>query len=303
MAGLVPLFLCLPLIRANMMFASTFWAKVQWIQLPMFYYKLLIPAAVVLFALVIVVALATKISPGARELDVPAYEIAAAAGFALIPVLAISLGKFATHVFTDRYALSAILGIAILLAWSLAYVTCRSTVAGCASFLVCFGWFVFSFIETRRDLMDTAQSRAATYRSLQSEMNSSLPMVIASPHLFFEISYDADIGNGRRPVYLTDLTLATKYTGSNSGEINLLGLRQLAPIDVEDFEKFLAAHKQFLLYSSTSPYEWVTGEVLRHGARVTVKQRRGGDMLSLVSMESPGDDAARSSALPALSHH
>ncbi|MBV9269257.1 MAG: glycosyltransferase family 39 protein, partial [Acidobacteriaceae bacterium] len=289
-AAFLPLAVFLPLIRANMKYATTFWAKPQWITLVTFYESLLVPAALILFAFIVLAAMRAEpeaTSQAARHplSRIRGYEIAVVVGFVIIPVIAICLGKFVTGVFTDRYALPSVLGVSILITWSLARLSSRQALPGCAIFLACSCWFLFRVYDIRLQFLSIDQGRTSTYQLLQSEMTSSMPLVVASPHLFVEMSYLADIGHGARPVYLADLPLALHYTGSNSAEQNILGLEHFAPLDVQDFQQFCSAHRQFLLYSSTSEYEWVAKELLREQRKLTVKAQRGGELLSLVSSE------------------
>lgn len=107
------------------------------------------------------------------------------------------------------------------------------------------------------------------------------------PHLFFEMSYLADIKAGRRPVYLADAALALRYAGTDSVEKGLLELQHYAPLDVQDFKNFCASHNEFLLYSSNFPFEWVTEELLQQQRKLTVEAQKDGATLFLVTSEKP----------------
>ena len=120
----IPLFVFLPLIQSGRKLAATFWARPQWQQMADFYQHVLSPASVPL--LVIVLGLAVyglaRASDGGKSAATgaappPRHEIVAALGYLALPVVAVLVAKLVTGAFTDRYALPAVLGVAIIVSW------------------------------------------------------------------------------------------------------------------------------------------------------------------------------------------
>jgi hypothetical protein len=218
---------------------------------------------------------------------VPIHEIAAAVGFTLLPVAGVILAKTITGAFTDRYAMAGVIGVSILLAWSLSCrLDCRPGL-GLAITAVIFGMFVALAVRSQRNLAKSVQEEAATYRFLQSQSGvGKIPVVIAAPHLFFELSH---YSAGRRAIeliYLADIPLALEYTGTDTVERGLLELKRWAPLNVEDFHRFCASHGEFLIYGYPDLYGWLNQELIRQGRQLVVTARNGDQLLFLVTPQS-----------------
>src|SRR5215471_5174817 len=149
--GLSPIPFMLPLIRSAKTYAATFWAAPHWGDIYLYYQSMLcaahqrwcharefqdplrspdvasaaftldlLLAAVPVFLAFVVVSRERKktASDPASGLSLP--EWVAITGFALTPVLAVILAKTETHAYGDRYAMIAMVGLAPLLALSMA---------------------------------------------------------------------------------------------------------------------------------------------------------------------------------------
>jgi hypothetical protein len=84
--------------------------------------------------------------------------------------------------------------------------------------------------------------------------------------------------------------LALKYTGTDTVERGLLTLRNYAPLDVEDYHRFIATHQSFLAYGYPDPFGWVLEDLMQSGWRVSVKGRHGASLLYLV--QAPANSVA-----------
>jgi hypothetical protein len=71
--------------------------------------------------------------------------------------------------------------------------------------------------------------------------------------------------------------------GSRSGDAALIGLAKWAPLQVQDFDAFVASHRRFLLYG---PPMWLTGELRAAGARLTLKGED--EQVAPFAMSDPG---------------
>jgi hypothetical protein len=183
------------------------------------------------------------------------------------------LGKTITGAYTDRYAIPGVIGVSILLAWSLSSRVGCCPGLGLAITAVIFAMFVESAVRSQQNFARSVQEEAATYRFLESQSAGKLPVVIAAPHLFFELSHDTA---GRRPTeltYLADVPLALEYTGTDTVERGLLELKRLAPLDVEDFHRFCASHSEFLIYGYPDVWDWLSQELIYQGRRLVVNRK------------------------------
>jgi hypothetical protein len=293
--GLIPLAIFLPLIKAARGYSHNFWAKPHWADMIEFYQRLLTPALLPLFAVIILLgifSLARSANLRSSTIEpansVPIHEIAAAVGFALLPVAAVILAKTITGAFTDRYAMPAVIGVSILLAWSLSCrVDCRPGL-GLAITAVIFAMFVGLAVRKQRNLARSVQEEAATYQFLQSQSAGRIPVIIAAPYLFFELSHYTAGRRATELTYLADVPLALEYTGTDTVERGLLELKRWAPLDVEDFHHFCASHGEFLIYGfpDLDHFGWLTQELIREGRRLVVTARNGDQLLFLVTPQS-----------------
>jgi dolichyl-phosphate-mannose-protein mannosyltransferase len=309
LCGFLPLALFLPLIHAARGYSSTFWAKPRWTTPLAFYQGLLGPLAL-LMLLVITIILAlyscSRFSEGTARPDkfwtLPIHEAAAAFGFVLVPIIGVVLAKTVTGAFTDRYAVSAVMGLSIVLACSLSVIGRESGRAGLLIAAVLVTFFVIESIRTYRHLATQAQERATLYGFLRSYAGGTIPLVLAGPHLFFELSHDARQRQEKTNfIFLADAALAIRYTDTDDVERGLLNLRYLAPLDVRDFHRFCASNGEFLLYDNSEAFSWVARELFKEQRKLTVVAQNGGGLLFRVLPKGGQDLAYASSPSPAFS--
>ena len=165
LVSVTPLLWYLDLIRAGADYTGAFWSPPQWVNLPDFYSDLLAPALLPAAALLIVgsvVAAMQRSTP--RELvermalTPPVHEVAAAFGFALIPAVCLVVAKVATGAFVNRYALTAVVGFAVLAGFGSALWFRRQPAMRLLAVACVAGWFVLS---QARELVNPTGS---TYR-------------------------------------------------------------------------------------------------------------------------------------------
>ncbi len=292
-SSVLPLLLSLPAIRAASNYSSHFWAKPNWTSLISFYERLLTPAAFALTLLALISGLAfywrsdKKIEerPDGRP---PAHEFGLAFGFLLIPTVAIFLAKFVTGAFTPRYSIYAVIGLSILLAWTLATVGGYARELGFVLAAAAVGCWLVLAVRNYQQFAANQADENQTFEFLAS-LPTGLPLVLVSPHEFFVQSHVAARKGRGHFIYLADVPLALKYTETDTVERGLLALKDYAPLDVEDYRSFAASHPRFLLYGFPSIYSWLMEELIDSGRPVSVKTRNGDNVLYLV--EAPGSSA------------
>lgn len=288
--GFVPLLFFAPLIQAARSYSRAFWAKPQWTNALGFYNTLLAPAPLVLLAPLVVLAILYRVhfgegkrAPSSGLRNSPVHEIAAVCAFLVIPAIGVILAKFVTGAFTFRYALPAVIGLSVVIAWSSLRLARGRSYVGMAVALILICAFVFNGFKAYSGARSNREDHLSSYRFLSAH-SAGLPVVVTGPHLFFELSHQASSQQGGfRPTYLANVAMALRYTATDDVERGLLALKQWAPLDVQDFHNFCASHDRFLIYGNTAPFEWVTKELLQEGRSLTVAARNGDELLFLVT--------------------
>ena len=297
-ASLLPLGFSLPVIRAASHYSSHFWARPSWRLVISFYEDLLLPSGFALLLIGVIAGLVVyrlKDEGHGRSWNsrFPRHEFALAIGFILLPSVAICLAKFVTGAFTPRYAIYAVIGLSILLSWSFARIGRGNSALGLilAGTLACC-WLIIG-VRQYQQFRWNAVLEDQTFEYLASK-GGDLPLVILSPHQFFVQSHRADAKGRGHLIYLADVPLALKYTGTDTVERGLLTLRNYAPLAVKDYHQFIATHQSFLAYGYPDPFGWVLEDLMESGWRVSIKGRHDTSLLYLLQPPAYSGGAAGS---------
>jgi len=299
--AVTPLVWHLPLIRQAKTYSNAFWSPPRWVNVPDFYSHLLTPMVLPLAAMLFLVAIYAMIfhdnarAPNqAAPFSPPVHEIAAACGFILIPFVCVILAKLATGAFTDRYALPAVIGLGVLVAFIAAKIFDNRVLMAMA-LVFCFGgWFLFT---GARALIDPSSKWSdpivAGLRNsielLQSEPEQNLPIVVADPHTLVVFSHYAPPGITSRMVYLADPAIALKRLGHNSVERGMVDLiKPWFRMNVTEYKSFIAGHPRFLLYGNFGGLaflNWILPELQANNMRVEFRGRSGDNLFFLISRD------------------
>ena len=298
----IPLWAFLPLIRAGRTIATTFWAQPQWAALVGFYQNILSPAAVVFVAILLILALyaIVRASAGAERKGAPVaspplHEVVAALGYLAIPGVALVLAKFVTGAYTDRYVLPAVIGLALIVPWGAYHLLDRRATMGAVLAALLCGWFVLVVgLQPARQLRQDRVNLESVYRLLRMGPGD-VPVVIASPHAFFQLTYYAPPDLASRFVYLADPASAERYLGTDTAELGIREFRRWTPLRIEDYPAYLSAHPRFLLYSR-GPWGWLLPELQAKRARMQVVALEAATFPLLLVEVGPETATARSPA-------
>ncbi len=262
--------------------------------LPRFYDFLLTPALWPLLAVAIIVAFSADSTrrPEWREV-LPPHELAAAIGFLLVPVLAILLAVFVSHIFMLRYGLGAVIGVSILVSAGSGAVTGRSKAVGAALVLLLAGWFAATTAVWVVRQVGSLQDESLLGKAPFEQLHPELPVVISSGLLFLEMDHYTTPAVASRLNYLMDEEIARKKTGSDVFDKGFLVSRRWFPIrgHLRDYRSFLAAHPKFLLYGYSSfDLDWLIPKLIEDGAKLTYLGQQGPlkQRTVLFEVESPG---------------
>ncbi len=248
------------------------------------YLTMLAPTvAPILAGAVLYFLLAPKFSRPAPELSPPPLaERVLAATLALTPVFG-ALASYILGTYVYRYTLYAIAGISIFLAFGLCRALKGDRVAGIALSIALVGWFGLKGATTVHNAMAVngglRTPLAAPYQNsewMRALEGSSLP-VAATPAVFFlQLAHYAPEPVRGRVVYAGDHALALKFDHADTGETNLFRYARLLPIDVVEFNDFVAGHRHFLLAAETTYSNgWQIPALIERGARLRLLNRTG----------------------------
>ncbi len=246
-----------PLIAAGRRFLPHFWlpGKASWRQIPDFYLSFALVPFCVFVVAVMVMGISSRRSPNreVREPILPAHEWTAIGALALMPIVVVAVAKCTTHVFMQRYALWAMIGLAILTAAFLCFFCSRTRPPA----LVALGLLAAILVvqqlpDFRRE--PVLREGEAIRRELQSLPDGPEPIVIGYDHVFMELSYYAEPRLRERLVYPLDRSLDLFYKGFDLDFLNLSALRRRTKLHIVDLDTFLAANSRFVIAAHPKDY-------------------------------------------------
>jgi len=297
-SGIASLLLLFPLLRSvgfgnfgvysRSLHSASFFSKPGLSRMIATYSALLAPAIPALLAALALLALTASSSrrlPDGRaedKLRLPMHETIAAAGFASMPIVLTIFTKCFTGYYFDRYAVSAVIGIAILFGFVTAYCFRKPaegmllTILLAAAFVAIRGW------EKIEPMIDS-QAGVSSANVLDANGDSSLPIAVANPLIFAQFSYYAPPNLASRLVYLSCPSVAVTYPDFIP-DMSLLSLRKSAPMRVEEYKDFLLTHRHFrVYYTSNDQMEWLVPQLLHDGYTVRLVAKSPGASLFDVS--------------------
>jgi hypothetical protein len=251
-AGLLALPL-LPLAQACVAVRTTFWATPTlvrfWLSVQMF-------TSVALVAVIAtLLGLTARCVPGGAETPLeqppppaPAHEVAAAAALACLPLIGFLVARLATNAYDGRYVLPSLVGCLLLFAHGSRLVRHRRTaVATVLLAAVCLLAGAHVVLAARRALIEPS----ATVPLPLPDQGPRF-VVVADAFEFVQTVHAAPETRDRL-VYLID-GLSHPDSPRSSPETSVLGLRELMPLHVEDYEGFVAAHDRFWVFDETGQW-------------------------------------------------
>ena len=257
------------------------------------FYEVLLQPLVVPFALAFIVLVAGKLlwpkdvkdavsaEPARRR--VPLAESAALVSYLFLPPLMLLGTALTTGYFADRYAISAVIGVAVLFPMLLERAGGKRALAPIALIAgIVLVWGEQSLIPPPL----AEGPRLAFYAdSPLYPNNDDLPIVIAHPVAFLPSAHYASAPVAARLTYLTDLPYALRLPRFTA-EVSLAGDRQLLPGTIADYGPFVLKHPKFWLYVTSHPEsEWLPGRLIAEGWKLECRGRSGQRYLFLATHE------------------
>ncbi len=278
--SLIPLIAALPLIQAMSGLVEKFWAKPQWISIGTTFIFLMQPAVLPLTSILIALlglSLIFQVKPGTPEEQqhMPVAEIIATLGFCMLPIIGVILGKFVTGAFSERYVLSAVIGISVAAALLHHQLVGSRSVITLAVIVL----FLCSFVlKGGAEYIRQTRNRATWIQIcnfLESESKNGLPLVSWHSNGAVELSYYCSPQVASNIFYLADPSSAQKYIGHSTIDRGLLDLKPWFPVRVEPYETFVRSNRQFFIFgfSEYSDWNWLFSKLLEDEMQVMMKAR------------------------------
>jgi hypothetical protein len=282
----VPLLLFASTIRSAKEYSAHFWALPVWSDVFHFYPYLFGYTSDVLLgsigaALVIALALPRRSASDDNWSPVGGSWITAAVVvLAIAPLSTMILAKFVTHGFNDRYAIVALIGTSILVAYGIYAIGQRRTAVAAAAILICGLCFYVNQWELKlrdRRLLADLKSDLHLLRSTHNE-----PVAITEIALFHRLSFYSPVSMSRRLSYLADPDSSVEFLHQDTADRGLLALRPWFPLQVVPPSEYASIHHYFLAYGYIGDWSWLTYRLPEMSVETKLLSRHGSRLLFAV---------------------
>lgn len=297
-----------PLINVAQRFAPAFWSRPTPDAAVVAYRDMLAtlggPLTVALAAIAVIAGLTrTGWLPPARtprgRAGVPGHELVALAAFTALPIAGVLLALFATGAWHERYAVSAIVGIAGLVAAGL---HASGTIALRTVSTVLLLAFAAQSASRALDwrVPPRAPAALAVVTSHATSLLTSMPMLASDGLTFVELAHYAPRELVDRLAYALKPPSVIARTGTDSENRALEQLARLTSVlRLERFETFLARERPFAVIGRAS---WVIDELRARGLPLQWLAAEGDLQLFVVHRTAVNRTAVnRTAAAPAAS--
>jgi hypothetical protein len=201
--------------------------------------------------------------------------------------------ELVTNRLTARYAVGAVIGLAVLVAAASFLATRGSALFGTAFLGVALAAYAGNGIG--RASWDAVQHREAlrALPSLLAAAPDALPVAVDDPLRALELMYYARPEARSRLVFLVDPASSLRYGQVFYSGTTWLRMRRTFPgVRAEPLGPFRRSRREFLVYATGSPFGWLEQRLAAERADVTLVAARGGSRLLLVRDRDGGDGAA-----------
>jgi hypothetical protein len=273
----------LPLAEAGL--PQRLWSSPHSSQVAEFYAHMLAPAAIpITLALVVVGSLSVvRTHNEPRQASFPSHELAFAFTLAVLPVFGWMVALFVTGVWTDRYAITAVIGLAILLAAALQR---SGTLTVQVVAVVALSTVMLREVRPIGLLVHPAAPPSVP---LTHDDDHRSTIVVSEPLLYLQLWQYAGPAVRDRLTYLLP---PPELRRANTGGAALSELSRFLPLHVEPFDRFVHTRSGFRVYG---PPSWMTAHLLATG--VVLNTRRIAEEGTLWDAEVPRTPAPLDASL------
>jgi hypothetical protein len=263
-----------PLMAVAAGHSRTYWARADTIDLGTYRFLIepllglapwLILGAVISAAFLLLGIFTRKRSSEPRR-QLPAHEIAAGLACLLIPAFGVLIARLVAGAFVPRYALSAVVGLSLTVPLAVWWAIPRSGLPEVVLCLVLAGSFTESALDSARHARDVFHDPVGDRPQLVRQLVAPGPVVVTGGLMFLQLWYYTPPELRGRLWYLADPDAAFHYRSSDTFDRGFLALRRWTPVNVQDYESFVAANREFRVYAAGSG--WLLDKLRETGARI-----------------------------------
>ncbi len=227
-------------------------------------------ATVTALAMLGTMLLAERRAAGGKHLSEDLiHEHVLVLGLLSLPFVAFVVAEIAHGGFTSRYALSALLGFPLAATYVVPRIKGRTIgIIAILALVLALTLQEHKFWSSyKTPLVPPAVS---VENFLASAGHPDLPVVVSDAIQFLPLTYYATPEWRKRFVMIVDPSQSVLYAGSDSTDKEMQVMRDYAPIQVYDFQAFVADHATFLLYSSNAGQgdDWWVARLFRDGYKL-----------------------------------
>ena len=261
---LLPILIFLSTIRSAREYSAHFWAIPVWSDAISFYPSELglgiFPLLGVLVAGVSCgVSLTGWTSPTGDDPQRPepmtSWQMAAFYCLSITPIFAMIAAKLATHGFTSRYAISAVVGVGILVVYFTSRLSPRSLTAFAAA-LVCLSMFGLQIRFLYARYMKEHESVMLNLDLLGNTGDQQI--VLMDLTQLHQLTFYAPRKLATRLNMVADPEESIRYLHQDTVDRGLMDLRPWFPMKVLPVQLFLADNPRFLVYGESNDWTWLT---------------------------------------------
>jgi 4-amino-4-deoxy-L-arabinose transferase-like glycosyltransferase len=221
------------------------------------------------------------------EMVAKIQEYALTCALVALPLVEFVAAKVTHGGLVARYALPTILGLSLVLGYLLPRLGNRvlglvAVFVGCALILQEGGFWLSWRSGSSEDAQFLQNSIGAVRTAAQL---SELPVVISNGVEYLEFVYYAPADLAKRATFVSDASASSANAGNDTVDKQLLLLRALYPLRVEEFPSFAMSHRQFLLSAVSDSYDWQAARLAKDGHFVELVSSAPGHKIYFVDLD------------------
>jgi hypothetical protein len=246
-----------PLIAAARPFQAHFWAQAGLGAIANYNtVPLLWPIALIVVAMLAATFVPIEFTRQPR-VAIPSHECTALALFALAPFSVDMAAMATTHVFTDRYVLWSLIGVAVLSALLLSLFSRNNPVIEIAVLAV-LGIGLVTWEAVSVTYWSSLRESGVLAAALEKLPDDDSQIVVPDAHTFVELSYYVPATLRQRLVYPICNDLDLRYLGYDTDALLMSGLKHWTNLDADSCDTILHKQRAFIVAATPKDYlPWV----------------------------------------------
>jgi hypothetical protein len=194
------------------------------------------------------------------------HEILAGVLFLGIPVMAVAIGIFKTHMFTPRYALIGVTGVLLVVPMIAARLSNGRAFAG--FLLMCVSAVPLVFVMVEAPERDNPVERESTLvKALEQG-----PVVVPDGQLYLQMWYYTPAPLKSKLLFLVDYEAAVQYMGFDAIDVGIDHLKPWSSVATVDYKEYATPGREFRLYQNSMRPGWVLAKVVADGGSAQIER-------------------------------